>query len=869
MSKKLIIAEKPSVAADIARTLGKFTRKGDYFENDEYVIASAVGHLLALAVPEQYDVKRGKWSFAHLPVIPPHFELAPIDRSKERLSLLLKLMKRKDVAALVNACDAGREGELIFRYITQHARIKKPIERLWLQSMTPTAIREGFQKLRPDRELMPLADAAKSRSEADWLVGINGTRAMTAFNSKEGGFYLTTVGRVQTPTLAVLVEREERIRGFKPRAYWEIHARFAVAAGEYAGRWFDPEFRKDEDAERKPERLWDADRAEAIVSACRDRSGTVSEETKPSTQLSPLLFDLTSLQREANGRFGFSAKATLSLAQALYERHKVLTYPRTDSRALPEDYLATVKKTMDALAGEREYAPFAKSILKNSWVKPNRRIFDNAKISDHFAIIPTLQTPKQLNEAEGKIYDMVVRRFLAIFHPAAEYLQTTRITVVGEHQFRTDGRVLQSPGWLAVYGRATREESENLPAIKKDESAKAIEISAQPNQTKPPARYTEATLLSAMEGAGKLVEDDELRAAMEAKGLGTPATRAAIIEGLIQEEYVHRDGRELVPTPKAFSLLFALKHFGVSEITSPELTGDWEFKLKQMEQGRLQRKEFMDHIEQVTRDLVERIRTGDIPDAAFAVVPAPCPKCGGVVQENYRKFQCQKCDFALWKVISGREWSPEEFAELLTKRFVGPLTGFRSRMGKPFSAGIRLTDEHRIEFDFGQGTASEQGEEAPDFSSQESLGACPKCGARVYEHGAAYLCEKAAGTGRSCDFRSGKVILQQPIERAQMQKLLETGRTDLLPRFISKKGRPFKAFLVKTDAGRVGFEFLPRAEKPGKAAPPAKTAPARKAQPEAAITQPKKTAARSGLAAAAKTRKISGSARKATAKKKK
>jgi DNA topoisomerase-3 len=824
MSKKLIIAEKPSVAADIARALGRFTRKGDYFESDDYVLSSAVGHLLELAVPEEYDVKRGKWSFANLPVIPPRFDLAPIERGEERLNLLLRLLKRKDVDGLVNACDAGREGELIFRYIVQHARAKKPILRLWLQSMTPAAIRDGFAQLRADKELLPLADAAKSRSEADWLVGINGTRAMTAFNSKEGGFYLTTVGRVQTPTLTILVEREERIREFRPRDYWEVHARFGAKAGDYPGRWFDPDFRKAEDAERKPERLWRAADAEAIVAACRGKAGTVSEETKPTTQASPLLFDLTSLQREANGRFGFSARGTLSLAQALYERHKVLTYPRTDSRALPEDYVATVRKAMDMLTDDREYAPFAKAVLKNGWVKPNRRIFDNSKISDHFAIIPTLQAPKNLNEAERKLYDLVVRRFLAVFYPSAEFLQTTRITTVGEHRFKTEGKVLQDAGWLAVYGRAAKDEGETLAAVAAGERVKTLEVAATALQTKPPARFSEATLLSAMEGAGKLVEDDELREAMAAKGLGTPATRAAIIEGLIREEYVHRNGRELVPTPKAFSLLFALRHFGVTEITSPELTGDWEFKLKQMEHGKLPREEFMEHIEQVTRDLVERIRNGDIPDTAFATVPAPCPKCGGTVQENYRKFQCQKCDFSLWKVTSGREWSPEEVAELLTKRSIGPLTGFRSRMGKPFAAMMRLNDEFRAEFDFGQG-GDAGGEEPPDFSKQESLGACPKCGARVYEHGMAYVCEKSLGAARSCDFRTGKIILQQPIDEAQLQKLLSTGRTDLLPRFISKKGRPFKAYLVKTPGGKIGFEFQPRAPKPGaQAKPPAAAA---------------------------------------------
>jgi DNA topoisomerase-3 len=812
MAKKLIIAEKPSVAADIARALGGFTRKGDYFESDRFVLSSAVGHLLELAVPQDYAVKKGKWSFKNLPIIPPHFDLSPIEKSEPRLNVLLRLIKRKDVTGLVNACDAGREGELIFRYIAQHAGTKKPIERLWLQSMTPQSIREGFTRLRQDKELRPLADAAKSRSEADWLVGINGTRAMTAFNSKEGGFYLTTVGRVQTPTLAILVEREDKIRAFTQRNYWEVHARFGAKAGEYPGRWFDPSFKKDDDAERKAERLWDAAAAGKIVAACRGKKAIATEESKPSTQLSPLLFDLTSLQREANGRFGFPARMTLSLAQALYERHKVLTYPRTDSRALPEDYLPTVKDALKALGETSAFSTFSRQILKQGWVKPNKRIFDNTKISDHFAIIPTLQTPKHLNDAEQKLYDLVVRRFLAVFYPAAEYLQTTRITRVGEHQFKTEGRVLRNPGWLAVYGRAVGEEEKTLPAIEQGEQVSVLEVVEQANQTKPPPRYTEATLLSAMEGAGKLVEDDELRAAMEAKGLGTPATRAAIIEGLLREEYIHREGRELVPTPKAFSLLFALHMLHIVELASPELTGEWEHKLKLIEQGKLSRDEFMKQISELVRKVVTIIKTGEIPDVVYATVPAPCPKCGGVVQENYRKFQCQKCDFNIWKVTSGREWSPDEVAQLITKRSVGPLSGFRSRMGKPFSAVVKLTDELKAEFDFGQDTR--EGEEAPDFSAQQPLGTCPKCGARVFEHGMAYTCEKAVGPGKSCDFRSGRMILQQPIEREQMHKLLAVGHTDLLTSFVSKKGRRFKAFLVKNPDGKIGFEFQPRKEKP-------------------------------------------------------
>src|SRR5690242_14625424 len=440
MTKTLIIAEKPSVANDIAKTLGGFTKHDEYFESDEYVLSSAVGHLLEIAVPEEHDVKRGKWTFTHLPMIPPYFALNPIAKTESRLKVLNKLIKRKDVTTLINACDAGREGELIFRLIAQNAKAKQPVKRLWLQSMTPGAIRDGFTHLRSDEEMLPLADAARCRSEADWLIGINGTRAMTAFNSKEGGFYLTTVGRVQTPTLAILVEREEKIRSFTARDYWEVHASFGAEAGEYPGRWYDPAFKKDDDSERKPERLWEAKAAAKIVAACKGKKGVASEESKPSTQLSPLLFDLTSLQREANGRFGFPARMTLSIAQSLYEKHKALTYPRTDSRALPEDYLPTVKDTLKQLADTVAYSTFARQITKQGWVKPNKRIFDNAKISDHFAIIPTLQAPKTLTEAEQKLYDMVVRRFLSVFYPAAEYLQTTRITRVGEHHFKKIGR---------------------------------------------------------------------------------------------------------------------------------------------------------------------------------------------------------------------------------------------------------------------------------------------------------------------------------------------------------------------------------------------------------------------------------------------
>jgi DNA topoisomerase-3 len=821
VTKRLVIAEKPSVANDIARSLGGFTRHGDYYESRGYVLSSAIGHLLELVPPDGVEVKRGKWSFANLPVIPPHFDLRPIERSEDRLKLLQRLLKRKDVSGVVNACDAGREGELIFRYIMQYANNKKPIERLWLQSMTPGSIQEGFESLRKDRELRPLADAAVCRSESDWLVGINGTRAMTAFNSKEGGFYKTTVGRVQTPTLAILVDREEKIQRFKSRDYWELHAIFAASGGDYPGRWFDEKFEKaskEGDGESKPERLWEKNRAAAILDKCLGKPGVVTEEAKPTTQTSPMLYDLTSLQREANGRFGFSAKTTLGLAQALYEKHKALTYPRTDSRALPEDYLGTVKRTLEVLSTTKAagYARHAAQILRKGWVRPNKRVFDDKKISDHFAIIPTLQQPRHLSEAETKVYDLVVKRFLAVFFPAAEYLVTTRITRVEREAFRSDGRVLTTPGWLEVYGRESEEgEAQTLVPIRNGEPVRTLAIENRAFQTKPPARFTEATLLSAMEGAGKLIEDEELREAMSEKGLGTPATRAQIIEGLIQEDYVHRIGRELQPTPKASSLLFALRQFRINELHSPELTGNWEFKLKQMERGELSRAEFMLHIVELTREMVARIKDGRIPDTVFRTLAVPCPKCGGTVQENYRKFQCKKCDFSIWKVVSSRQFAPEEIETLIAKRSVGPLTGFRSRAGKPFAAMVRLSPELRAEFDFGQQSGPESNAQPVDFSGHAALGPCPKCSGRIFEHSMAYVCENSLGADRKCDFRSGRVILQRPIEPEQIRKLLATGKTDLLHRFISKKGRPFSAFLSRGADGRVGFEFAPRATKAG------------------------------------------------------
>ncbi|HEU4458699.1 MAG TPA: DNA topoisomerase III [Methylibium sp.] len=862
MGKALVIAEKPSVAQDIVRALtpssGKFEKHADHFENEHYVVTSAVGHLVEIKAPEEYDVKRGKWSFNHLPVIPPHFDLAPIDKAKTRLAAVVKQVKRKDVSELINACDAGREGELIFRLIVQYAGsdkkpVDKPVKRLWLQSMTPQAIRDGFDKLRPDTELRGLADAAKSRSEADWLVGINGTRAMTAFNSRDGGFFLTTVGRVQTPTLSIVVEREEKIRKHVARDYWELKAGFAAKAGEYDGKWFDAAFKKNDDAERRADRIWNEADAKAIAEACRGQPASVTEEAKPSTQSAPSLYDLTLLQREANSRFGFSAKTTLSIAQALYEKHKVLTYPRTDSKALPEDYVNVVKQTMGMLADAdlpgplRALSGHARKAVNDGYVKPNKRIFDNSKVSDHFAIIPTLEAPKSLSEIEAKLYDLVVKRFLAVFYPPAEFMVTTRISTVKaagrEHRFQTNGKVMVKPGWLAVYGREAQDDDATLVAVEPGEIVRTESVDVNALKTKPPPRYSEATLLSAMEGAGKLIDDDELRDAMAEKGLGTPATRAQTIEGLILEKYMHREGRELIPTAKAFQLMTLLRGLQVEELTQPELTGNWEYQLAQMEHGKLAREAFMQGIAKMAEKIVAKAKEYDrdtIP-GDYATLKTPCPKCAGVVKENYRRFTCTGqsgndddpgCGFSISKIPGGRSFEIAEAEAFLAHKKIGPLEGFRSKAGWPFTAELKLAfdddiDNWKLEFDFGEDAKKAENDGEPvDFSAQEALGPCPKCKGRVFEFGASYVCEHAVGAHVTCDFKSGKIILQQPVAREQMTKLLQTGKTELLENFVSNKTRrKFKARLAyDAKEGKVSFEFEPRAAKA-----PAKKAAAKKA----------------------------------------
>lgn len=819
--KSLIIAEKPSVARDLATALGKVPKKGDYFENDEYVISSAVGHLVELFMPEDIDKKLKFWSLGSLPIIPEKFDLKPITKTKPKFQELKKLIKRKDVSQIINACDAGREGELIFSYIVDLAKSNKPVKRLWLSSMTLAAIRDAFSRLREEEEMLPLQSAARCRSESDWLIGINGTRAITKrmFGSRAG--QVATVGRVQTPTLAIVMERELEIRDFKPRDYWRITANFGISAGQYEGVYQKADWKKNDDDQDKIDRIWDATTAEEVVEAVKQSpQAEVSEKKKRSKQIAPRLYDLTSLQREANGRFGFGAARTLSLAQALYERHKMITYPRTDSRALPEDYIPTSKETLANLPGE--FQQHAAKVLQNDWVKPDKRIFNNKQISDHFAIIPTNAPAKKMNAEEAKLYDMIVRRFIAVFYPSAEFDVTTRMSVVGQHRFKTEGKVLAVPGWLSVYGK-DGSGGDNLPALAADDGdpaqAKVVSVDLHKEVTKPPPRYSEATLLSAMEGAGKLVEDEELAEAMKEKGLGTPATRAQIIEHLYALKYMERDRKEIIPTGKAENLLNFLAALKAEMLTSPSLTGEWEHRLRQIEEGKLSREAFMKEIILQTKDIVDKVKNFGDDEADATEIDVISPTDNEKMLENFRSYKSKDGKVTIYKVIGNRKLSIEELTTLLRDKKIGPLEGFRSKAGKPYVATLVLNEEWKVRFQFENNNGSETGDGEPakplNFDELPVVGTCPVNATPVYETETAYGCrERLEPNGKGQGFRMSKSILGQPISREQAQKLLTEGKTDKMDKFISKRTKkPFSAYLVLKKNGSVGFEFPPRPPK--------------------------------------------------------
>jgi DNA topoisomerase-3 len=732
MAKTLVIAENPSVGRDLTGVLpGAFAKHEGYLEGPEHVVTWAVGHLVQLAEPDEYDDRFKKWRMADLPIVPERFKLVVRDeRSKKQMNVVKRQLAREEVDTVVNACDAGREGELIFAYLYEKAGSKKPVKRLWLQSMTRKAIEDAFGRLRPGADLAPLEAAARSRSEADWIVGMNATRAATIRlrSSFDGA---VSLGRVQTPTLAILARREEEIRAFKPEPYWIVDAAFETLDGgprAYEGRYH---------AGANP-RLASAREAAEIVAACEGQIGEITKlEKTVRKERAPLLYDLTSLQRDANSRFGFSARRTLAAAQRLYEEHKALTYPRTNSRFITQDMINEIKPTASLLGSQPEYAKAAEYVLGLD-VLPLGRVVNDAKVTDHHAIIPTRgdrHPVDKMNDDDRRIYDLVVRRFLAVFHPEAVFENTRVETTVQTHVFRTRGKVMLVPGWRGVYGelpdaeRADDDEGreQQLPKLEQGERAEVKEISSEEKETKPPRRFTEGALLAAMETAGKLVEEEELREAMKDSGIGTPATRAAIIERLLQVGYIEREARALVVTEKGLNVIRLL---GEHALTSPGMTGEWEHRLARIETGADSREAFMGDIVKFTESTVgeldAKLKDVRIPRANLG----PCPVCGRDIVENRKGYSCWSredpgCGFVIWKSKAGKQLPVAVARELIkTGRTEKPVTGFKGRSGKNFRARLALqqSEDGKWRAEFDEAWARE-GAKPPEADQQPAVAA--------------------------------------------------------------------------------------------------------------------------------------------------
>lgn len=812
--KTLIIAEKPSVAGDLAKVLpGKFTKTKTHYESDTHIVSYAIGHLVTLCYPEEIDPKYQKWGLDTLPILPEAFPLKAAEGTKSQLNALQKLIRRKDVSEIINACDAGREGELIFKYIIKfvwnNSVAKKSFKRLWLQSMTADAIKKGFANLRSNESMETLEHAAMCRSESDWLIGLNATRALTGFNSRKGGFFLTSCGRVQTPTLSLLVKREDARMKFEPTPYHTLQGTFSFETNTYAGKWIDTAFKKDaSNAYLRADRIWDEQTAKDILTKCTGKPAIVTETSKESRQSSPQLFDLTSLQREANSRFGFSAKNTLSIAQALYERHKALTYPRTDSRHLPEDYVPSVINTFETQQNWT-LGEFATKALKDGYIKKNKRIFDDKKISDHHAIIPTTTLPKNLSEPELKIYTLVVQRFMAVFYPAAVFHNTKRYSVVEDETFLTEGKIQLEAGWKAIYagsGSAGGKDKILLP-IPKDCDIDCAEVVKEDLETTPPPRFNEATLLSAMENSDKFVDNEELADAMKERGLGTPATRATIIEKLIKDKYLVREGKDLVPTGKAFELFSLLEAMKIELLASPEMTGEWEYKLNQILKGELTRESFMQEIRTLTSQIIDRVRDFNTDEERTV---APFSPVGDIIfYSTPTAWVSEDNSITIRKVLGGRLMSQSEVVALLSGETLGPFSDWRSKRGKNFTATVALKN-NKVDFSFADSTDDLDIEA---IKKQEPLGASPIDNTPVFETLAGYMSESALDGDAKKGLKISKIILDKNITVEHVQQLLGDGKTELIEGFISKKKRPFDAYLLMDKKGKVTFDFPPRKSK--------------------------------------------------------
>ena len=770
--------------------------------------------MLTIADPQEMDPKYKKWSLNVLPIIPEKFFLKPIERNKQQLNEIKKLVKKKQIEEIINACDAGREGELIFKYVIDYLSEGKPlgktIRRLWLRSMTKEAIKNSFHQLRKNQEMRFLQDAAVSRSEADWLIGINASRGLTGYYSKRGGFFLTPCGRVQTPTLSLIVKREQAIEAFVSKPYWKLEGTFRHQETTFKAIWFNANFKKSnlklenlgiDSKDYQDDRIWEIEKAQKIIEKVQGKVGSFVDKIKPGLENPPLLYDLTTLQREANSLFGFPARKTLSVLQSLYEGKKVLTYPRTDSKFLPTDYLSLVKSTLLKLKGFdfQDTKKFISKILANDYVVFNKRIFNDKKISDHHAIIPTGQKIPKLTEDERKIFLQVLKRFLAAFYPASKFLKTTRKVLVAGENFKAEGNVFTELGWREVYQKKV--ENKVLPPLKEGSELVADEVVKLDLFTKPPNRYTEASLLNAMEGAGKMIDDELLKEAIKERGLGTPATRAAIIEKLVYDKYLVKEARELVPTAKSFDLFSLIDAMKLNEIGSPELTGEWEYKLNLMEKGEISRKDFMDEIIGDTVKIVKNIKEFDIEKlkktASFS------PLAGKRYYEYIDKYISEDGKIALRKVIGGRRMSEEEIVQLITDRKIGPFSDFRSKKkGSLFSASLILDESDKMKFVFSTGKEDIQLKDA------EKMGQFYSDKSQVFKTLTHFISE-SYDEDKSTGLKLNRVILGKEISEENIKKMLRGEKSELIKGFRSvKTKRLFDAYLSLKKDGKIEFSFL-------------------------------------------------------------
>ena len=789
---RLIVAEKPSVARDIARVLGVSGRGQGVIGSGDVRITWCVGHLVELAEPATYDKAWKSWRMDTLPMLPDRFRLKARKGVKDQYTVVRALLR--EAGEVVNACDAGREGELIFDNVYTLSGCRAPVLRLWISSMTDTAIRGGFSALRPGEEMVPLRDAARCRSESDWLVGLNATRAMT-LRARDGGGQspLLSLGRVQTPTLAMLVEREDAIERFVPEVFWQVKVQLGVPDGTWEALWTE-----ELPGGKRRDRLTDKAAAEAILARIQGLDGLVTRVTRKETrEKPPLLYDLTTLQKEANRRFRFSAKRTLELAQSLYEEHKVLSYPRTDARHIGADQVDGLPELLRSL----RFGPYeatAGEVLGRWPVKLGKRVVDDTEVSDHHAIVPTGVDPRgcNLDRDRKRIFDLVARRFLAVFLPDAVFAVANVDTTLGDDLFAARGRTCLDPGWRAIdppKNEKKKDQEVILPPVEENDEPSQLSSELHEGSTKPPRRYTEASLLGAMERAGEALDDAELKRAMKRNGLGTPATRAAIIETLLSRDYTERHKRQIRPTPQGRALIGALP---VAELRSPKLTGQWEARLVAMAEGAESRPEFMDAIRAFTASMVEALRAatvegttlqGAAPVADGEVLGA-CPLCGEEVRGARFGWNCTGCSLRVPDTVAKRTVSETMARLLLNQRQTKVVKGFKSRKGKDFAAALRLDDEGKVVF---------------EFPKPEALGSCPACGTPVAHRGKIFTCE----TGRDCPFVVFAEMSGLQITEDAVRTLLADGRTGLLTGFKTKAGRSFDGILewngARVKVGRV------------------------------------------------------------------